>query len=196
MTVEDASLNVRLRHQMISFKNLNDMDTTNDYYFLQYLGAILDYLERGCKGCLTDNGKSILSIDVSKILDKFLTYQNRTTLPQKDLTRFCLYMTFAYAICILFKGVYEVANEPASGLFNELPSGVADDFDKLHNRIDPLLETINQVLNQYVPKLNQKYRSIYDEEKNNGFIKPIFSPKIISSEHNRPSEITNAKQMK
>ena len=55
MTVEDASLNVRLRHQMISFKNLNDMDTTNDYYFLQYLGAILDYLERGCKGCLTDN---------------------------------------------------------------------------------------------------------------------------------------------
>lgn len=98
--------------------------------------------------------------------------------------------------CILFKGVYEVANEPVSGLFNKLPSGVADDFDKLHNRIDPLLETINQILNQYVPKLNQKYRSIYDEEKNNGFIKPIFSPKIISSEQYRPSEITNAKQMK
>lgn len=185
--------------RMIEFKNLTERDLTNDYYFIQYLGSILDYIERDYKGCLSDLGRMSLAVNITPIYEKFMD-DTKPPVSQKELVKFCLYMTNSYAVCVLFKGMTEVFKEFPDTFkknHNELPDYITNQFEALGERAFDLIDKFKKIMDNYSPLLEGKYRTIFNEEKNKGFEKQIFATQIVSSNRSfMPSELKNAKEVK
>lgn len=190
--IKDNSFN--LLDRVIEYRILTHKDLTNDYYFIQYLGTVLDYIEREHKGCLTQKGKMSLAVDVSPIYRKFL---NKEVVSQKELVKFCLYMTNAYAVCVLFKGmieVYKETNDKFVELHKELPTYVFGDMIEFDERVFKLTEDFKKIMDTFSKLLEGKYRTTYNDEKHNGFAKQIFSTQVVRIGNSMPSDLMNAKE--
>jgi hypothetical protein len=187
--------------KIISLRILYERDETNDFYLLQYMASILDYVERKAGGFLTTLGWKTMEINIQyiySILDENLKNGDKT-LPQKDLTRFCLYMTNCYATTILLKGMIEVAFEEGSEFFtnNPLPTYVVDDLKNLLEKCTTLIPQFKGIMDKYSPYLKDKYRSIYNQAKHRGFVKQLFNTQRIETGGvYKPSEILNARECK
>ena len=183
--------------RIIEFKNLFDRNHTNDYYYIQYVASLLDYIERGSTGFLTDLGRKSLALDINAI---HLRLYNKETLCQKDLVRFCLYMTDSYVCTVMFIGMCEVAFETKEQFFQNhpLPSGVIEDFKMLSAKAIDLKEQYKTIMDRFAPMLDSKHRTIYNEEKIKAFVKQIFANTHIQlgSSMFRPAELDNAKEVK
>lgn len=190
----------KLLDRVVEYRLLTQKDLTNDYYFIQYLGAILDYIERDHKGCLTDLGRMSLAVNIMPIYQKFAGEVNGEKVTQKELVKFCLYMTNSYAVCVLFKGMvelYKEQNEKFVELHKDLPTYIFGDMIEYEDRTFDLLGKFKKIMDAYSPMLEGKYRTIYNEEKCKGFVKQIFSVQVINSMGKyMPNELKNAKEMK
>lgn len=197
-TNEDLQLTAeeKLLNRVMEFRLLTQKDVTNDYYFLQYLGTILDYIERDHKGCLSDLGRIVLAFNVSPTYQKFV---DKEKVSQKELVRFCLYMTNCYAVCFLFKGMAEVYKENSEGFMklHPLPTYILGDIFEYEDRAFDLVDKFKTIMDKYSQSLEGKYRTIYNEEKIKGFVKQIFGTQVVSSKGSfMPSELQNAKECK
>ena len=191
--VSDPYLN-----KVIEYRILTKKDETNDYYFIQYLGTILDYIERDYKGCLSEKGQMSLALNISLTFDKLTKGE---LIEQKELVRFCLNLTFSYAVCVLFCGMVQVyKDEKTKDGFvkqNPLPQYVLDDLLLYEEKAFGLVENLKKVLDTYAKFLEGEYRKIYNEEKHLGFYKQIFNSQYISSRNSfMPNELRNAVEMK
>jgi hypothetical protein len=138
-----------------------------------------------------------LAVNVAPIYQKFVDNKEKVT--QKELVRFCLYMTNCYAVCVLFKGMVEVYKENTEGFIklHPLPNYILDDFTKFEDRAFGLVDKFKKIMDGYSQSLEGKYRTIYNEEKIKGFVKQIFATHIISSKGSFiPNELKNAKECK
>jgi len=199
MTEETKELTAeeKLFNRVVEYRLLTQKDITNDYYFLQYLGTILDYIERDHKGCLTDLGRMSLAVNVSPIYQKFVEGKEKVT--QKELVKFCLYMTNCYAVCVLFKGMVEVYKENDEGFMklHPLPTYILGDLIEYEDRAFELVDKFKKIMDSYSQSLEGKYRTIYNEEKIKGFVKQIFGTQVVSSKGSfMPNELKNAKECK
>jgi len=186
----------KLLDRVVEYKNLTDKDLTNDYYFIQYLGTILDFIERDHTGCLTELGRMSLAVNVAPIYQKFVEGKEKVT--QKELVKFCLYMTNSYAVCVLFKGMVEIFKEAPLNFMeaNPLPNYILDDLCKFEDRVFELVGKFKKIMDGYSQSLEGKYRTIYNEEKHKGFVKQIFSVQVINQSIFKPTDIENAKEYK
>lgn len=189
----------KLFDRAVEYCILFHRDETNDYYLIQYLGAILDFIERENKGCLTDLGRMSLAVNVMPIYEKLsgqVSCQEKAS--QKELVKFCLYMTNAYAVCVLYKGMIEVYKESKEGFIelNPFNEAMIEDMIKFEDRIFDLVSKFKKIMDTYSNLLESKYRTIYNEEKHKGFVKQIFTTQVISSAGKYiPSELLNAKEV-
>jgi hypothetical protein len=187
--------------KIITLRILYDRDETNDFYLLQYMASILDYVERKSGGFLTSLGWKTMEINIQYIygiLDENLKNGDKT-LPQKDLTRFCLYMTNCFAITVLLKGMIEIAFEENSEFLvnNPLPTLVVDDLKVLSEKCTTLIPQFKSIMDKYSLHLKDKYRSIYNQAKHRGFVKQLFNTQRIETGGvYKPSEIMNARECK
>lgn len=181
--------------RIIEFKNLFDRNNTNDYYYIQYVASLLDYIERGSSGFLTDLGRMTLSLDINSIHLRL-----KEKLCQKDLVRFCLYMTDSYACTVMFIGMCETAFEFKDQFFENhpLPSGVIEDFKMLSAKAIDLKEQYKSIMDRFSQMLDVKHKTIYNEEKVKAFVKQIFANTHIQMGNSlfRPAELDNAKEVK
>ena len=186
----------KLLDRVVEYRLLTQKDLTNDYYFIQYLGTILDYIERDHKGCLTELGRMSLAVNIMPIYTKFVEGKEKVT--QKELVKFCLYMTNSYAVCVLFKGMVEVYKEQPINFaeLHPLPTYILDDIVKFEDRAFDLVGKFKKIMDGYSQSLEGKYRTIYNEEKHKGFVKQIFSVQVINQSSFKPTEIENAKECK
>lgn len=188
----------KLIDRIIEYRILTQKDLTNDYYFLQYLGTILDYIERDHTGCLTELGRMSLAVNIAPIYHKFKECKEKVS--QKELVRFCLYITNCYAVCVLFKGMVEVYKANNEGFLKQnenLPTYIFDDMIEYEDRVFNLVDMFKKIMDLYSQSLEGKYRTIYNEEKTKGFVKQIFSVQVINSMGNYiPNELMNAKEVK
>jgi hypothetical protein len=194
---KEPTLEEKLLNRVVEYRLLTQRDLTNDYYFLQYLGTILDYIERDHTGCLTDLGRMSLAVNVAPIYQKFAEGKEKVT--QKELVRFCLYMTNCYAVCVLFKGMVEVYKENDEGFMklHPLPTYILGDLIEYEDRAFDLVDKFKKIMDTYSQSLEGKYRKIYNEEKIKGFVKQIFGTEVVSSKGSFiPSELKNAKEVK
>lgn len=184
--------------EMVRFRELNEKDLTNDYYFIQYMASILNYAEYHNDGCLSKVGMQSLEMNISPINEKLkVAIEKQADLPQKDLVRFCLYILNSYATGVLVIGLFELARtEPTYK--ESFPETIMEDFEKSNDRVALLVPKFKQLLDTYSQLLKDKYRTIFNEEKVQGFIKPIFNKSIKDIEvgTSRPNEIVDAKEMK
>ena len=184
--------------EMVRFRELNEKDLTNDYYFIQYMASILNYAEYHNDGCLSKVGMQSLEMNISPINEKLkVAIEKQADLPQKDLVRFCLYILNSYATGVLVIGLFELARtEPTYK--ESFPETIMEDFEKSNDRVALLVPKFKQLLDTYSQLLKDKYRTIFNEEKVQGFIKPIFNKSIKDIEvgTSRPIEIVDAKEMK
>ena len=197
--IKELTAEEKLLNRVIEYRILTQKDLTNDYYFIQYLGSILDYIERDHTGCLTELGRMSLAVNVAPIYQKFAGELKGEKVTQKELVKFCLYMTNSYAVCALFKGMVEVYKENNEGflkLNENLPTYVFGDMIEYEDRTFDLLDKFKKIMDAYAPMLEGKYRTIYNEEKHKGFVKQIFSVQVINQSIFKPSEIENAVEMK
>lgn len=194
--IKEPTAEQKLLDRVIEYRLLNEKDLTNDYYFIQYLGTILDYIERDHTGCLTELGRMSLAVNIMPIYMKFQEGKEKVT--QKELVKFCLYMTNSYAVCVLFKGMVEVYKEQPINFaeLHPLPTYILDDIVKFEDRAFDLVDKFKKIMDTYSHSLEGKYRTIYNEEKCKGFIKQIFSTQVISGGKFMPNELKNAKEMK
>lgn len=184
--------------KLTELRTLTYNDTTNDYWFIQYLGHILDHIERDASGCLTELGQSILKLDIG-VINSRLQVSKGEELPQKELVKFCLYMTNAYSICVLFKGMTELVKEPNSKFLenHSFPDYISNDFEELGNRAYILIDQFKKILDAHTKLLKDRYRTVYNSEKLNQFVKQIFLPSIVqSSSGGMPSGLQNARECK
>lgn len=192
--------NEEMISKIVEFRLCYEKDKTNDYYLIQYLGAVLDYIEREHTGFLSDLGRQSLALDIGTIHRRILTAaENKDAkLPQKDLVRFCLYMTDAYAVCVMFIGMVDVAFEENSSFLenHQLPSLVVDDLKDLAVKAKELETQFKAIMDKYSKFLEGKYKTIYNEEKHKGFVKQIFNQYEVKQSVFRPQEIMNAKECK
>jgi len=187
---EDAFFN-----NMIKFKILFDRDHSNDYYYIQYIASVLDYIERFSNGFLTDLGRQSLSLDVSAIHARL----TQSEVKQKDLVRFCLYMTDAYAVSVMFIGMNEVANELGETFFknNPLTKEIIDDFTMLAEKANTLKDQYKMIMDKFAPLMDSKHKSLYNEEKHKAFVKQIFAEmRVETGSSFRPSDLQNAREVK
>ena len=182
-------------NKIIQYRILAKKDETNDYYFVQYLAKILDYIERDYKGCLTESGNMSLEVDTSIFFEKL---NNKKELTQKELVCLCLNLTNSYATCVLFKGMIEVYKQIKEGFTkqNPLPNYIFEDFLLYEDRVTQLLTDYQKIMNSISSKLQGEYRTIYNSEKHKGFYKQIFAEQFIRNRSSLPSDITNAIEMK
>ena len=183
--------------RIIELRGMYEKDKTNDWVLIQYLGSIMDYFEKDHSGLLSDLGRQSLALDIGTIYKRILPTENGKY-PQKDLVRFCIYSTNAYAVCVMFIGMVEVAYEENSKFFDLhplLPEATKEDLKELQEKSKVLLGQFKQLMDKFSPLLVEKYRNIYNEEKTKGFIKPIFTPKITIGKSGLPNDLRNAKEM-
>jgi hypothetical protein len=178
----------------IEYRNIYNEDKTNDYPFFLYIGSLMDLLESHNGGCLTELGLQSLKIDISPFIAKIQTGDPK--LSQKDLIKFCLNQVNSYAVAVLIKGMIEYSKEePKFFEVNKFPEYVANDFTEIAERLDKLIPILKQVLDIYTKYIDGKYIKIFTEEKNKGFIKPIFDD-AIKVKSSIPASLKNAKEMK
>lgn len=198
--VEDEKEKEEYIRKMLEYKILYDRDKSNDYYFLLYISSILDYTERRSGGCITDKGKSLLNQNVNLYIEKvkecivdgkYDEKKIRKTLIQKDITKLTLYMVVCYALSFLMKGMSDVANEPESIMLDDFPDEYKSDFEELGNKSVDLIPKFKQILDHYSQLLKGEYRQTFMEERNAGFVKPIFST-IRSQSDSRPDNLKDA----
>lgn len=184
--------------KVVEFYNLFHKDEANDYYFIQYLSTVLDYIERDSKGCLTELGRMSLAVNIMPIYQKLAGQVESEKVTQKELVKFCLYMLNSYATCVLYKGMVEVYKEHPLNFseLHPLPYYILDDMLKIEDRVFGLVDKFKKILDHYSQSLEGKYRSIFNEEKHKGFVKQIFSFQVIGSAGKfMPNELKNAKEM-
>jgi hypothetical protein len=186
--------------KITEFRILYEKDKTNDYYLIQYLGSILDYIERSSGGFLSDLGRMTLSINIGEIHRKLITAAedaNIKKLPQKDLVRFCLYMTDAYAVVVMFAGMVDNCIEIPTFLeLHPLPDYVKDDLLDLQKKTEELRGQFKSIMDKFSQYLEGKYRTIYNGEKQKGFVKPIFNEYHINTGSGLPKELAEARECK
>jgi hypothetical protein len=185
--------------RIVEFRLLYENDKTNDFYLIQYLASVLDYIEREHTGFLTDLGRKSLSIDIGDIHKRMMECVERNIkIAQKDLVRFCLYMTNAYAVAVMFKGMSEVSLEPNSVFFENhpLPELIINDVKDLSLKSDDLIHQFKSIMDKYSQLLEGKYRTIYNEEKHKGFVKQIFSSYHIEKGSGMPKNLQDARECK
>ena len=185
-------------NKVIEYRILTKQDETNDYYFIQYLATILDYIERDYDGCLTDAGHMSLAVNTGLTFDKLT---KGLKIDQQELVRFCLNMTFSYAVCVLFKGMVEVYKDEKTkeGFIkqNAFPGYILEDLLLYENRAFELIGNLKKVMDTYAKFLEGKYRTIYNEQKHLGFYKQIFNSHYISSNCSAlDPKVKNAIEMK
>ena len=193
--------------KMVEFRILYEKDKTNDYYFIQYVASILDYIERQYNGFLTDLGRLSLSTNIGHIhkrmtecIDKANAerYKGAKKISQRDLIRFCLYMTDAYACCVMYKGMIEVYKESDTGFMEIhplLPTYILGDFIEYEDKATELISHFKSIMDTYSKMLEGKYKTIYNDEKHKGFVKQIFNTFEVNNTF-RPKEIENARECK
>lgn len=181
--------------EMIKYKALYDENHTNDYYLFLYLGSIMNYIECHNDGCLTTLGMKSLELDISYIIKDLNTEGKK--LDQKDLVRLSLNVLASYAICVLICGMISFSKEvPAFFEVNLFPSGISDDFDMLQEKASKMIPLLKNILDVYTPKLDNKHRKYFNEEKGKGFVKRIFDESAIRlGSIGMPSSVANAKPM-
>ena len=183
--------------KIVAFKLLYNRDTSNDYYFIQYITSLLDYIERNAGGFLTELGWSTIEMNIQYILDTFNSKPD--SLSQQELTKFCLYMTNCFAACYLFIGMIEIAYEENSEFFehNKLPSFIIIQLKELQEKCRTLTPQFKLLLDKFTPLLKGEYRSIYNQAKHKGFVKQIFNcERIETGKTYKPTEIINARECK
>ena len=197
---EDQQQRQEYMTKMLEFKLLYDRDKTNDYYLLLYVASLLNYTERRSGGCLTDKGMLLLKQDANSFIaritacfedGKCLEEKIKKAPIQKDITRLTLYMTISYAISILMKGMSDIANESESVLLDDFPDELRGDFLQLGEKVVELIPKFKQILDHYTQLLKGEYRKVYMEERNSGFVKPIFST-VRTQSGSRPESLKNA----
>jgi hypothetical protein len=175
-------------------RTLYNEDKTNDYTFFLYIASLMNYIESHNGGCLTELGLQSLRIDISPFIARIQAGDPK--LSQKDLIKFCLNQVNSYAVAILIKGMIEYSKEePKFFEVNNFPEYVVNDFTEIAERLDKLLPILKQVLDIYTKYINGKYIKIFTEEKNKGFVKPIFDD-AIRVKSNLPASLKDAKEMK
>ena len=198
MTTEENA--TALISKITEYRILYEKDKTNDYFFIQYLSYILDYIERGSEGFLTELGHMSLSIDIGSVYKRLTDAAKDETvkkLPQKDLVRLCLYMTNAFAVVVMFAGMIETCIEIPAFLDNHpLPDYVKDDFIELQKKAEPMIDHFKTIMDTYSKHLQDKYRTIYNTEKQKGFIKPIFTHQQFNTGGGLPAGLKDAKECK
>ncbi len=190
----------KLIDKMIEFRNLYERDKSNDFYLIQYIASILDYIEREHTGFMSDLGRQTLSINVGEIHKRLVTAaedENVKKLPQKDLVRFCLYMTDAYACCVMFNGMVDTAIEIPTFLdLHHFPEYIMDDLIDLQKKVEQLIGQFKSIMDKYSQYLEGKYRTIFNDEKHKGFVKPIFNSYHINTGNGLPKGLAEAKECK
>ena len=198
MTAEEKDQ--RFLAKITEFRILYEKDKTNDYYLIQYLGSILDYIERGSEGFLSELGRTTLALNIGEIYRRLTTAaedESIKKLPQKDLVRFCLYMTDAYAVVVMFAGMIDNCIEiPAFLDLHPLPDYITGDFIELQKKAEELRGQFKSIMDKYSQYLEGKYRTIYNSEKQKGFVKPIFNDYHINTGSGLPKELAEAKECK
>jgi hypothetical protein len=186
--------------KIVGFRILYEKDKTNDYYFIQYIASILDYIERSSNGFLTDLGRLSLSTNIGHIHKRMTECIDKDgkKISQRDLIRFCLYMTDAYACCVMYKGMIEVYKESDTGfieLHPLLPTYILGDFIEYEDKATELVSHFKSIMDTYSKMLEGKYKTIFNDEKHKGFVKQIFNTFEVNTQF-RPKEIENARECK
>jgi hypothetical protein len=158
-------------------------DTENDYFLFIYLATILNFVEAHNGGCLSEVGMMSLKVNISSVLDKFVSADTNNKVTQEELVRTSLNLLNSYAVCVLTKGMFEIAKENEEGFFklNEFPIPVREDFDMLNNKVTDLMPKLKLFLDVYTPHLDKEHKKIFTQEKNNGFFKQIFNAEAVKT---------------
>jgi hypothetical protein len=179
--------------KLVLLKNLVKEDITNDFYYLQYLSTILDYLEEHNKGFLTETGCKILDFKIGEIYERFIDTTDKEKLSQKDLTRFCLYFMVGYASVIIFKGMVCVSKEEPKFLELLPPFVDAEELRLLDERAELLSPQFKKVLDIYTSILHPKYKKVFETERRSAFVKALFNPIGKINKQEIPTDMSKAK---
>lgn len=179
--------------EMVGYRQLYSEDTSNDYIYFLYMASIMNYVEFHNGGCLSEWGMKSLALDISMYITLIQTGEPK--LAQKDLVKFLLNLLNSYASTILGIGLIEFSREDPIKFFelNEFPTLVREDFKLLEETGKPMIDRLKKVIDAYCSLLNAKHKTIFNEEKRKGFIKPIFAEDTQFIKSKMPSNLENAK---
>jgi|688.fasta_scaffold40497_9 hypothetical protein len=163
-------------NKMVEFRIQYNEDKTNDYFLFLYLASILNYIEAHNGGCLSEVGMMSLKVNIAGTLSKLIEKDENNKIDQQELVRFCLNLLNSYTVCILTKGMFEIAKEN-DAFFNayEFPDTIRSEFDELDKTITDLLPTLKSLLDTYTIYMDAEHKKIFNLQKNNGFYKQIFN---------------------
>ena len=191
---------------IIKYKTLFERDETNDYWFILFVAELLNHIERNSGGCITQQGLSILNLDIGSIsarvnqgVQNAIGFKDNSLLPQREITKFCMYMTISYAVCVLFRGMVDIAYEPNSHFLenHNFPEFISNDFKKYGDRAYTLVKNFKEGMDYHSKLLDDEHRKIYNDEKAFMFVKQIFTPKFTHnfSSKGLPVGLENAREV-
>jgi hypothetical protein len=163
-------------HQLVEYRIQYNEDKSNEYFLFLYLASILNYIEAHNGGCLSEVGMMSLKVNIAGTLSKIMEKDENNKIDQQELVRFCLNLLNSYTVCILTKGMFEIAKEN-DNFFNayEFPDTIRSEFDELEKTITDLLPTLKSLLITYTIHMDAEHKKVFNLQKNNGFYKQIFT---------------------
>lgn len=165
--VEPNMLYKICENRLLSQDNLD-----NDYYFIRYLGYVLKYVERKNQNSITDFGLKSLELNITAIYTKFVNEsQEEEKVTQKELIKFCLYMSNANKICEKMENIIALYKQDKNTFTrnSKLPDCVLNDFIRFEDRIHNLAIMFNKIADGYSDSLGSKHKTVYNKKQTLSF---------------------------
>jgi hypothetical protein len=164
-----------LLRAIISTKERIDAEPDNDYFLFHFVALVLDVIDYDKGGCLTKEGRILLTLNIDKIMYDFGTYTDIKQYDQKDLLKALLYFTICYNVCSIYIGFISLMDtDEAKHIVSAFPESLVETLHTIKDRVLPLVPQIEIMIRRFQPLLTDEYAELYAGEKRRCFVKPIF----------------------
>lgn len=189
MDKEELSLEQRI-DDVVKYSKLIAGDITNDYYIIPFMNLVIKVIDE--KGFLTRQGLFIIHQDIMIIMNKLKEYPC-----DRDRIRAGLYFTICLNMGVIFISFVRGMEEEEGKKYKEY---FTDDLifvmNQVADRIESLSPTFKLVLENELPKLNDKYAKIFDTEKRECFTKEIFGKDPLILKNKDLPDISSAQEVR
>lgn len=170
----------------------------NEYFLFHFVALVLDIIDYDKGGCLTQEGKIILTLNIDTIMSEFTTYTDVAQYDQRDLLKVLLYFTICYNICSIYIGFINLMDtDEAKGIVSAFPNSLIDALHNIKNRAIPLVPQLEIMIKRFQPLLTDEYAELYAGEKRRCFVKPIFDANTTTEVINKDlPDVVNAIEVK
>lgn len=161
---------------ILKYKELIENDPTNDFFIFPLIAMVLNLTDEN--KFITDEGIQMLHNSIDN--DFKIINEDPHNPSQKALTRICLYFSLIHNLIKFFNAFVCLLGEEQGSIYaNKLPIELIEFLRFLNNKVTNYNELTKVQLDNILPRLTDKYATIFNRVKRNFWTKDIYQEDVV-----------------